>query len=153
MTRAEIISELKNYFDLKELVCPHILQSFGDKGWMFLRTELLHTLLIVRRDILKARMTINNYPKGTYTQRGIRCNICKLTREKTLKDKIYMSAHSLAGADDFDAEGYTAEESRNLIRSNSDKLPYPIRLEKNVNWVHLDVYDTGNGQIINEFEA
>nr|DAG74273.1 MAG TPA: hypothetical protein [Caudoviricetes sp.]DAG95715.1 MAG TPA: hypothetical protein [Crassvirales sp.] len=41
---------------------------------MFLSTPLLHTLLVIRRDILQKPMTINN--SSNYTQRGLRCNMC-----------------------------------------------------------------------------
>jgi len=33
MTRDEIIKEIKNYFQLKELVCPHCISTYGDKSW------------------------------------------------------------------------------------------------------------------------
>jgi len=151
MTRSEIITEIKKYFTLSELVCPHTLQSFGEKAWQFLRTEQLHNLLVVRRDILKVPITINNYPKGSFTQRGLRCNLCKIVKDKTDKNQIYLSAHVTASADDFDAEGLTAEQSRVKILQQQDLMPYPFRLEKNVSWVHLDTYDPCNGNKINLF--
>ena len=40
---------------------------------------------------------------------------------------------------DFDVHGMTAAEVRRWIADNKEKLPYPIRLENNTNWVHLDV--------------
>jgi hypothetical protein len=47
----------------------------------------------------------------------------------------------------------TADEARQTIINHRDLLPYPIRLEKNVNWCHLDVEDMMNGQKINVFTA
>ena len=52
-----------------------------------------------------------------------------------------MSAHCTANAADFSVEGMTAEEVRNWLVSQ--KLPYPIRLEAGVDWVHLDCNNAG----------
>jgi len=150
MTRTEIIEELKKYFSIAELVCPHTLSAFGERSWQFIRTEQLETLLLLRTRILNATMTINNYPKGKWTQRGLRCNMCQIVYSKK---SIYLSAHVLGCGDDFDAKGFTAEQTRQKIRDNSNLLPYPIRLEKNVSWVHLDTIDYCNGKVINEFDG
>jgi len=48
MKREEIIKELKKYFNIKELVCNHIYDRFGEQAWMFLSTQLLHTILVLR---------------------------------------------------------------------------------------------------------
>ena len=151
MTRTEIITELKKYFSISELVCPHTLQSFGETAWQFLRTEQMHNLLVVRVDILKVPMHINTYPSGLFTQRGFRCNLCKIVSEKTDKNQIYLSAHTTGSGFDFDSEGFTAEQARIRIVQLSPKIPYPFRLERAVNWVHLDSYDPCNGKKINLF--
>ena len=69
MERGEIIKQLKKYFKLSELVCPHILNRFGDTAWMFLSTQILHTLLVLRTEIINKPLIINS---GTKTQRGMR---------------------------------------------------------------------------------
>nr|DAE43791.1 MAG TPA: hypothetical protein [Caudoviricetes sp.] len=33
MNRNELINEVKKNFKLKELVCPHVLNQYGDKAW------------------------------------------------------------------------------------------------------------------------
>lgn len=33
MTRNELITEVKKNFKLKELVCPHCVNTYGDKAW------------------------------------------------------------------------------------------------------------------------
>jgi len=147
-TRNEIIAELKSKFKISELVCQHTFNKFGETAWQFLNTELLETLLVLRFDIFNVGMTVN---KGTSTQRGLRCNICPLVKEKTDKNQIYLSAHCTGSGVDIDFTGYTAERARIHIRDNADKLPYPIRLEKNVTWVHIDVYNDGSGKKIVEF--
>lgn len=145
MSRQEIITNIKPYFKISELVCPHTVKAFGDKSWQFLSTNLLHTLLILRTEIFKSPMIINN---KTFTQRGLRCNLCDLVKAKTNVNKIYMSAHCLGEALDFDVEDLSADNARKLIQSNMKLLPYNIRLEKDVNWVHIDMYDT-NSKIYN----
>lgn len=160
MTRREIITELKKYFNIQELVCYHTFQAFRDKSWQFLDTELLHTLLVLRTDILKTSMSINNYsyPHSgeTFTQRGLRCNICELVKKKTLLNQIYLSAHCNGAAFDADAKGLTAVQARTIIKTEADLLPYPIRLEATTNggtctWIHFDHYDDLSGRKVVEF--
>lgn len=142
MNKTEVIKELKKYFDIKELVCPHTLQKFGEKSWQFLNAELLETLLALRKEVFNVPMTINN--GSTFTQRGLRCNICQIPKDKTLQNKQYLSPHCLAQAFDCDVKGYTAEEARRKIMANQSMLPYPIRVERAVNWLHFDVYNDGS---------
>jgi hypothetical protein len=149
MTRAEIITELKKYFKIKDLVCSHAFKNWGELAWQFLDTELLHTIWIVRTQILKTGMTVNH---GTSFQRGLRCNICQIVMDETAKGKSYLSAHVNGAGIDFDATGLTAEQARQKIIENQDLLPYPIRFEKGVTWVHMDVYDIGNGLKVNLFK-
>lgn len=60
MTREQLIQEVKKYFSITELVCPHTYEKFKETSWQFLNEKLLHTLLILRTEIFKAPMTINN---------------------------------------------------------------------------------------------
>lgn len=30
---------------------------------------------------------------------------------------------------------------RQLIKAHADELPCPVRIERDVNWLHIDVYD------------
>ncbi len=148
MKRNEIIIELKKYFAIRDLVCPDVMQRFGESAWQFFSTIYLHTLLIVRRDVLQSAMICNNYTKagGSLKQRGLRCNLCQLVKEKTEAGKVYLSAHTTGEAGDFDVAGMTAVQARHKIIDNIAMLPYPIRLEEGVTWLHLDVYDSGNNQ-------
>lgn len=147
MDRQEIIKELKKYFDIKELVCNHIYDKFKSQSWMFLSTPLLHTLLVLRTDILNIPMVVNT---SSLKQRGMRCNMCPIVKSKT---KAYISAHITGNGIDFSSNQKTAEEIRQIIKSNQSKLPYNIRLEEGVNWVHIDVYDAGFYNKITTFKA
>lgn len=139
MTREQLIQEVKKYFSITELVCPHTYEKFKETSWQFLNEKLLHTLLILRTEIFKAPMTINN---GQFTQRGLRCNICSLCKDKTTKNQIYLSAHVLGLAVDFDVKGFTAQQARDKIALEASKMPFNVRLEADVNWVHIDLYET-----------
>lgn len=133
MNRQKIITELSSYFKIQELVCPHIYKKWTDASWQFIDTAYLETLLVIRRDIIRMSMICNT---DSLTQRGIRCNLCKLVKSKSVP---YLSAHILGKAGDFTIIGMTAEEARQKILNNADILPYPMRIEANVSWLHIDV--------------
>lgn len=141
MEREEVIRRIKKYFTLKELVCNHTYNKFGESAWQFLDTKMLHTLLVIREDILQTPMVINY--SGHY-QRGLRCNVCQLVKDKTNTNQVYLSAHCLGKAFDASMKAVTGAQAREMIKKYKDKLPYPIRMEKNVNWLHVDVRDTNN---------
>lgn len=154
MNRNQIITELKKFFCIEELVCKTTYAKFGNLSWQFLDTEALHTLLVVRQNILKVVCTINNWHiGGPITQRGLRCNLCQLVIDKTKVGKIYLSAHCNGAGFDLIPKGMSAEQARELIEANKQLLPYPIRLENAVTWLHFDTYDLGNGNIINHFNS
>lgn len=139
MTRNELISRLKQNFNIKELVCQHCYDKFKESAWQFLSTELLSTLHTLRYVIFNKPITINTWYKGgSFTQRGLRCNMCQLVKEK---ESVYISAHILGNAVDFNVEGMTSDEVNQVIRDNADKFEYPIRLESNTSgWSHIDIY-------------
>lgn len=139
MTRNQLINELKKTFDVRELVCKHCYDKFKNNSWQFLSTELLHTLYVLRNIVFCKPIIINNWHTGgNFSQRGLRCNICQLVKSK---DHVYISAHLLGKGVDFNVVGLTHQEVNDLIRMNSDKFIYPIRLESNTNgWSHVDCY-------------
>ncbi|MEG2164119.1 MAG: hypothetical protein RRY55_06540 [Bacteroidales bacterium] len=130
------------YFKTEELVCRHVYAKFGEQAEMFIDSRLFETLDIIREKILCVPMIVNNWKSdGQFSQRGLRCNCCQIVKSKTAP---YLSAHVLGKAVDFDAKWMTAEQARQAIIKAQILLPYPIRLESGVSWVHLDVYDAGN---------
>ena len=133
MTRQEILTAIKPFFDINELVCDHTYRKWGEQSWQFLDTDYLHALLVIRRDILKKPMWCNSTQKK---QRGLRCNRCQMVRDKT---SVYLSSHVLGKAGDFSITGMTAEEARQAIKKNAALLPCNIRIEKAVSWLHFDV--------------
>lgn len=139
MNRNDLIKKLQKNFNIRELVCPHCYAKFGELSWQFLSTELLYTLYQLRYEIFKQPIIINNWHSGgEYDERGLRCNMCNLVKSKK---SIYLSAHVLGKAIDFNVRELTSEEMNQIIRCNSHKFKYPIRLETNTNgWCHIDVY-------------
>lgn len=148
MEREQALKAVQKYFRIDELVCPHVFRRDGELAWRYFSTEFLQTLATIRQ-IVGRPMTINNY-KANLTQRGLRCNMCELVKNK---QTLYMSAHVLGEAFDASVQGMKADEVRSLIRYNSYRLPYPIRMERGVSWVHIDVFDDGEGNKITEFDG
>ena len=136
MERKEIIAELKKYFYISDLVCNHTYSVWKERSWIFLDTDFLLTLLIIRRDIIKVGMYINSQGMA---QRGLRCNICQIVRDKSKANTSYLSAHVFGKGCDFTTKEFSAEQCRAKIIANKDLLPVPVRLEKDVTWVHFDV--------------
>jgi hypothetical protein len=88
---------------------------------------------------------------GSQLQRGLRCNRCGLVAQK---DAVYLSSHVLGKAGDFTVQGMTAQEARSRIRNSANLLPYPLRMEGGVTWLHIDVLPQfGINEKIYEFTA
>jgi hypothetical protein len=85
-------------------------------------------------------MTINN---SESTQRGLRCNLCSIVKGQK---KQYLSAHLMGKGFDVVSNEMTAQEMRDKIFENADKLPVPIRIEDGVSWLHFDTFDPSNGK-------
>lgn len=139
MDRNELISKLSKYFKVQELVCPHCYNKFGESSWQFLSTELLSILYTLRIEIFKAPITVNTYKAGgQFSQRGLRCNICQLVKSKS---SIYLSAHCLGKAIDFNVKDLDSKTVNDTVKKNADKFEYPIRLESNTDgWTHIDCF-------------
>ena len=127
------------YFDLSELVCPHVHKAFGEMALSFFDPRLLETVLILREHIDKS-IYINNWMvHGEFSQRGFRCIKCSLVQDAIKAKKLYVSAHMTGQAVDFDVIDMNAEQVRQWIVTNQNILPYNIRLERDTSWTHLDV--------------
>jgi hypothetical protein len=139
------------YFTLDELVCENVYNTFGDIAWSFFDIRLLTTIEIIREHIDKS-IYINNWQvHGGFSQRGFRCIQCQLVKDAINQKHLYVSSHMTGQAVDFDVIGMDAESVRQWIITNQDILPYNIRLEKSVSWVHLDV--RGGDQKITLFNS
>ena len=128
-------------FILRELVCPDVFTKYGSMAWNFFDPRLLLTIDRIRYKFNKPIIINNWHLGGPFTQRGLRCLLCAEVKKRY--DTLYMSGHLIGKAVDFDVQGLVAEEVREFIIKNKSIWPYPIRLEKDVSWVHLDLYDMG----------
>ena len=139
MYYSELITKIKKYFDITEFVSEDVLTKYGEEqSWNFIDSKLLENILYVR-ETLNSPITINNWKwGGIFSQRGLRHNMQDIVKKKTNKGSIYLSGHVLGCAVDFDVKGMTAQEVRNWLILNKNKLPHNFRLERGVNWVHMD---------------
>jgi hypothetical protein len=129
---------MNTYFKIEEMVCPHVYNAFSDQAWSFFDMRLLITLDRIR-ELINKPIIINTWKDGgQFDERGFRCIKCDLVKTAIAENKIYVSPHMTGQAVDFDVQGLVAEEVRNWLVVNRMKLPYQIRLEQDVNWVHLD---------------
>jgi len=151
----EILEGIQEYFCIEELVDKQTFDRHGNRAWKFIDLRLLETLLIIRRE-LATGITINTWKwSGRFSERGLRTNVSNIVHKKTIEDKLYLSAHCMGKAVDFDVRGMGAQEVREWIQDHEDILPYKIRLEHKINktgkpitWVHLDVYyEPGNRKV------
>jgi hypothetical protein len=163
------------HFELYELVCPHVYYQDGELAWGFLDQKQLILMDWIRDQLgevsvnnwyqeyrnsafvlyiidcvnNKRPILVSNEPTPPATllyQRGLRCNICGLSYAKTQAGIIYVSGHFLGKADDFDVKGMTAGQVRQWLLQHQEEIPYPIRLEKNTSWVHMDCEDNLTGE-------
>ena len=132
------------YFELDELVCPHVFNKYHLVAWQFFDPRLLITIERLRQLINKPVFVNNWKDGGQFSQRGFRCIQCDLVKSAITEERLYVSPHMIGKGIDCDIEGLVAEEVRQWIFKKQGLFPYPLRLESNVSWVHLDVMDTGN---------
>lgn len=142
-----------NNIAVKEIVCQHIWEKYGDKAIRFVDSNLIDVLDVIRNQILKCPITINN---SMLKQRGFRCNLCQLVADKTKTGKLYLSGHQLGKACDFSCKAYTVQQVHDLIKKNAHLLPCKIRLESPIDaptWVHVDIMTYGQKDKIYVFRA
>ena len=162
LTRKELIEKLKEFFDIRELVCPDVFNKFGESSWQFFDRDFLESLLILRVDVICVPMFINNWHRWRnkeldgerFTQRGLRCNICELVASKTKKGILYMTSHANGGGFDFTTAKFSAQECRDKIKAKANMFPCKVRCEKDVTWIHFDIYDNlGTEDMYSEFNG
>ena len=138
---------LPKYFTIDELVCPHIYDKFGEIAWQFFDQRLLITLDTLRERFNKPIFVNDWQVHGRFDERGFRCIQCDLVKKAIKEKRLYVSPHMTGQGADFDVQGLLAEEVRQWIIKNQNLLPYPIRLENGVSWVHLDTRDADKGKV------
>ena len=153
MTNESItLRTFKQYFDLREVVSKQVYERYGQQAWSFFDLRLLAVVVWLRQN-LGIPLVCNNWAKGgQLDERGFRANLDPLVANKTKAGKLYCTAHSRGQAIDLSSGKMTAEEMRRWIRQHREDLPFPIRMEKDVNWLHIDVANVTN-EILVEFKV
>ena len=142
------IEKSSPYFDLQELVCPHVFKAYGDFAWNFLDDKIIDLINTIRERIGKP-IHVNNWNTGgKFDERGFRCIQCDIVRNMIEANQLYVSAHMTGKGIDFDVEGLTAEETRIWLKANQRWWYHYFRLESAVTWVHLDLYNNTDKKII-----
>ena len=155
MKNTEILEKIKEYFKLEELIDKETFTKYGQTSWQFLDTQTLHCLLTVREGLNKP-ITVNTWHKGgNFSQRGLRHNKSPMVKNKT---GIYLSAHCLGKAFDFDVKGISPVEVREWIEQYKHLFHCKVRLERNmngkpINWVHLDTLQNAKNEKIYKFDV
>lgn len=137
-----------NHFATYEIVCPHVYLRYGDWAMTFADERLIKWLNWFRYAIDQPVM-INNYNGGGFfSQRGYRCNLCSIVKDKTKAGTLYASAHTRFQAIDFNVRGMNDTAVRRWIENHKEQMPVNIRIEADtVGWVHVDVCNTGDSKI------
>lgn len=114
------------YFKWHELMPSKEYEPY----WLILMDERILRTLDAIRTHYNRPVTVNNWHSGgSFRNRGFRPMI------GTVGAKY--SQHRFGRAVDFDVHGISAEQVRNDIRSGL--FPDVTCIEKDVNWVHIDV--------------
>ena len=140
-------SKFEKYFDTHEIASLYVCNINSPSAIYGMFDERLKDLIVWVREGIGRPMYANNWiiyeklkqtnPRLTkFEQRGIRVKDdpdCK--RQKF----VTKSAHFEGKALDFDVQGMTAQQVRVWLYDNQDSAPIRFRVEKGVNWVHVDV--------------
>lgn len=130
------------YFKIHELV-PRVLYELlhEDALWRLLDEDLIKSIDTLKEKFPKGTMTINSYMwNGNREWSGIRTKGSKYYSET--------SQHSLGNAIDAVFSHYSAEEVRLYVLNNQEEFPLIKRIENKVNWLHIDLKNTGKDGII-----
>jgi len=163
-----VYKEIKQYLALDEVyredVINYMVGIYGeskaeDMLWSFLEFRNLSNFLYIRKNFPCSYILVNT---AKMEQRGVRDNLCKISKNYARKNKLTFSAHARYAAFDYEVylrkNGITVEvepeDVRDWIVKNSKKIPYHIRLEwkksngKPITWVHQDSnYEPSNPKV------
>lgn len=149
----ELITGFKKYFKPYEIASKEVSDKYGNTVYKFVEFRLMRNMLFMRLALDKP-FTINNWKSGgQFSQRGLRENTSKMVSDKTIKGRLYLSAHTMFRAFDFDVKGMKAEEVRKWAKDNECYFPHPCRFENKmngnqINWVHMDTfYEKKNSRV------
>lgn len=122
------------YFKLYELLPPELYID-ETKGWDLIDDRLKDTIDWVRR-LAGVPLLCNTWNmRGTRRDSGYRAADCRTGAKSSM--------HKKGMAADLISDKVTAARMRETILANASSAPCNIRLEADVDWLHVDVKDTG----------
>jgi hypothetical protein len=125
------------HFKIFELTDPVIYKANGENAFAFFTEEIKQSIDAIR-EFFDRPVTVNNWIWGGQFQwRGLRSSMCNVG---SLKSQHRIVDTRLCNAIDFDVKDLTAEQVRQEILNNQNipSLRFITRMEKDVNWVHID---------------
>ena len=130
---------IPKYFQLYELLPPELYtydmmvsEEARERGFANYFDERLLITIDVVREIIGLPLICNTwFQDGNRKNCGFRSLQCSVG--------VAQSQHKLGKAVDLICHKMSTEEMRQKIEANKDKLPYQIRIELGVNWLHIDV--------------
>lgn len=140
----------EDYFGLKEIFCPHayhyyieILGYSNTRMYAMIDPRVKANWLWLRESLGK-EITINNWAiGGPYDERGMRCALCDLVKDKTEEEIPYLTPHVMGQGFDGTVKGLMARVVRQYILDHSEEVPFPGRIEMKKSWLHWDCIDMG----------
>jgi hypothetical protein len=127
------------HFIIQELFDEQIINMYGNKCWSFIDSRLLYSIDQIRNYFNK-KITINDwFWGGQFSQRGFRT-------DAKMNAQAPYSQHVCGRAVDFDVDGLSANDVRLAIitKKNTEQFQYITAMEKDVNWIHIDVRNISN---------
>lgn len=135
----DIMAKANKYFNVDELVSKEVYELLGDNAIKLIDTRLLKVIEEIR-ELLGVPLICNNWMHGgSRNNCGYRDLNCTIGASK--------SAHKDGMAADLISVKMSAADMRKKILANKDKISYPIRIEDDVTWLHVDVRNTKNDSI------
>lgn len=141
---------IPKWFQLYELLPPELYtydmmvsEEARERAFANYFDEKLLITIDIIREIIGLPLICN-----TWFQDGNRKN-CGY-RSKTCNVGVENSQHKLGKAVDLICHKMSAEEMRQKIEENKDKLPYQIRIERGTSWLHIDCKEMTSNAVKNK---
>lgn len=135
------------HFAIHELVSKSTYNRLGEDSWRLFNYTVLQSIDKVR-EIFNKPITINNWKSGgPFSQRGLRCNVDELVKNKTLSNSIYLSSHCFGYGFDINVKGMSGQQVFQFIIDNQGKFPFITRMESKIDattgkprtWTHIEI--------------
>ena len=138
------------YFKAKELVSPDVYKIHGESALKYISKDILIFLDTLRED-LGVPILVNRSNYGI-TQRGLRTTVDELVKNKVKSNTLYLSAHILGRAVDFEVPNMNLREVANIIINNPSRYNTITRIENpditlKDGYIHVDNIETGKNGI------